>query len=110
RMGGASEEFHLAHILVVVPEQASAEKIQAARAKAEQALAQLRDGADFAQVAAGSSDAKDALKGGDLGWRSGDRIPPAFMGDLQSLQPGQTTGVLRSPSGFHILKLIEQRS
>ncbi|WP_212786057.1 peptidylprolyl isomerase [Ferrigenium kumadai] len=110
RMGGANEEFHLAHILVVVPEQASAEKIQAARDKAEQALAQLKGGADFAQVAAGTSDAKDALKGGDLGWRSSDRIPPLFMNELQSLQPGQTTAVLRSPSGFHVLKLIEKRS
>jgi peptidyl-prolyl cis-trans isomerase SurA len=110
KMGGANEEFHLAHILVVVPEQASAEKIQAARDKAEQALAQLKSGADFAQVAAGSSDAKDALKGGDLGWRPSDNIPPLFMNELQSLQPGQTTAVLRSPSGFHILKLIEKRS
>ncbi len=110
KMGGENEEFHLAHILVVVPEQASAEKIQAARDKAEQALSQLKGGADFAQVAAGTSDAKDALKGGDLGWRSSDRIPPLFMDELQSLQPGQTTAVLRSPSGFHILKLIEKRS
>lgn len=110
KMGGAEQELHLAHILVVVPEQASAERIQAARDKAEQALAQLRGGADFAQVAAGSSDAKDALNGGDLGWRPSDRIPPLFLGALQELQPGQTTQVLRSPSGFHILKLVERRS
>lgn len=110
KMGGAGEEFHLAHILVMVPEQASAEKIQAARERAEQALAQLKDGADFAQVAAGSSDAKDALNGGDLGWRPGDRIPPLFLNELQNLQPGQTTSVLRSPGGFHILKLVEKRS
>ncbi|MDZ4200657.1 MAG: peptidylprolyl isomerase [Gallionella sp.] len=110
KAGGAREEFHLAHILVVVPEQASAEKIQAARTKAEQALAQLQGGADFAQVAAGSSDANDALKGGDLGWRPGDRIPPLFLNELQNLQAGQTTGVLRSPSGFHVLKLVDRRS
>jgi peptidyl-prolyl cis-trans isomerase SurA len=109
RMGN-SGEFHLAHILVVVPEQASAEKIQAARERAEQALSQLKSGKDFAQVAAGSSDAKDALKGGDLGWLPSDRIPPLFANELQNLQPGQTTGVLRSPSGFHILKLLERRS
>ncbi len=109
-MGGAEEEFHLAHILVVIPEQASAEKIQTARDKAEQALSQLKGGADFAQVAAGYSDAKDALKGGDLGWRPSDRLPPLFTGELQKLQPGQTTAVLRSPNGFHILKLVERRS
>ena len=110
KMGGAGEEFHLAHILVVVPEQASAEKIQAARDRAEQALAQLKGGGDFAQVAAGSSDAKDALRGGDLGWRPVERIPPLFLNELQHLQAGQTTSVLRSPSGFHILKLVERRS
>lgn len=110
RMGNAGEEFHLAHILVVVPEQASAEKIQAARERAEQALGQLKGGTDFAQVAAGSSDAKDALKGGDLGWLPGDRIPPLFANELQNLKPGQTTAVLRSPSGFHILRLVEKRS
>lgn len=110
RMGGSGEEYHLAHILVVVPEQASADKIQLARDKAERALAQLKNGADFAQIAAGSSDANDALKGGDLGWRPSDRIPPLFMNELQKLQPGQTTAVLRSPNGFHILKLVEKRS
>jgi len=110
KMGTANEEYHLAHILVVVPEQASADKISAARNRAKQALSQLADGANFAQVAAGSSDAKDALQGGDLGWRPGDRIPPLFLNELQTLKPGQNTAVLRSPSGFHILKLIEKRS
>jgi peptidyl-prolyl cis-trans isomerase SurA len=105
-----NEEYHLAHILVVVPEQASADKIRAAHDRAEQALAQLTSGASFAQVTAGFSDAKDALKGGDLGWRQGDRIPPLFLTELQTLQPGQNTSVLRSPSGFHILKLVEKRN
>ena len=110
RIGSVGEEFHLAHILVVVPEQASAEKIQTARERAEQALSKLKGGADFAQVAAGTSDAKNALKGGDLGWHSGDSIPPLFMNELQNMQAGQTSAVLRSPSGFHILRLVEKRS
>jgi len=110
KMGLGETEYHLAHILVVVPEQASADKIGAARERADQALAQLSGGADFAQVAAGFSDAKDALHGGDLGWRPGDRIPPLFMNVLENMQAGQNTAVLRSPSGFHILKLVEKRS
>lgn len=109
-LGGADEELHLAHILVVVPEQASAEKIQAARDRAEQAIAQLNSGADFAQVAAGYSDAKDAMKGGDLGWRPAGRLPPLFAAELLKMQPGRITPLLRSPSGFHILKLVEKRS
>lgn len=110
KMGDNTEEFHLAHILVAVPEQASADKIQASRARAELAYSELQSGADFAQVAAGSSDAKDALTGGDLGWRASDRLPPAFLDVLRKLQPGQNTAVIRSPSGFHILKLIAKRS
>ncbi len=110
RIGSEGEEFHLAHIFVVVPEQASADKIQAARERADQALAKLNGGADFAQVAASISDAKDALKGGDLGWHSGDTIPPMFMNALQNMKPGQISGVLRSSSGFHILKLLGKRS
>jgi len=110
RIGSEGEEFHLAHILVVVPEQASAEKIKSARERADQALKQLNGGADFSQVAASFSDANDALKGGDLGWRASDKIPPLFINELQTLKSGRTTEVLRSPSGFHILKLIEKRS
>jgi peptidyl-prolyl cis-trans isomerase SurA len=110
KLGGAQEEYHLAHILVVVPEQASAEKIQSSRLRAEQALSQLQGGAEFAQLAAGLSDAKDALSGGDLGWRAGERIPPLFLEALQKLKPGEITPILRSPSGFHIVKLLEKRS
>lgn len=107
---GRDEEYQLAHILVLVPEQASADKIQASRQKAEQALAQLQGGADFAQVAAGASDASDAMQGGNLGWRSADRIPALFLDAIENLKPGEVSPVLRSPNGFHILKLISKRS
>lgn len=110
KMGNNKEEFHLAHILVVVPEQASADKIKESLARADLAHKQLQNGADFAQVAAGVSDAKDALKGGDLGWRASDRLPPAFLEVLRKLKPGENTEVMRSTSGFHILKLVEKRS
>ncbi|MEO6421730.1 MAG: peptidylprolyl isomerase [Candidatus Nitrotoga sp.] len=107
---GNGEEFHLAHILVLVPEQADAETIQTTRLRAEQALAELRNGAEFAQVAAGFSDAKDALEGGNLGWRSADRTPSIFLAALKKMAPGDTSPVFRSPNGFHILRLIEKRS
>ena len=110
RQKGAGAEYLLAHILVLVPEQASADKIQASRERAEKALAQLRAGTDFAQVAAEFSDAKDALQGGSLGWRSTDRIPALFLDALHGLQPGASSGVLRSANGFHILKLVESRN
>lgn len=107
---GKGEELQLAHILVVVPEQASADKIQTYRSRADQALAKLRSGASFAQVAAGYSDAQDALKGGELGWRPADRLPPLFSEPLQKMKPGEFSEVLRSPSGFHIIKLLDRRS
>ena len=110
KQGSTQTEFHLAHILVVIPEQASAEKIKVSRARAEFAYQQLQSGSDFAQVAAGSSDAKDALKGGDLGWRSSDRLPPSFAEAVQKLSAGQITPILQSPNGFHILKLIAVRT
>jgi peptidyl-prolyl cis-trans isomerase SurA len=110
RQEGKGEELQLAHILIVVPEQASADKIQSYRDRADQALAKLRGGASFAQVAAGYSDAQDALKGGDLGWRPADRLPPLFADALQKMKPGEVSPVLRSPSGFHIIKLLDRRS
>jgi peptidyl-prolyl cis-trans isomerase SurA len=110
RQEGKGEEMQLAHILVVVPEQASADKIQSYKVRAEQALTKLRSGAPFSQVAAGFSDAQDALKGGELGWRTIDRLPPIFAEQLQKMKPGEVSEVIRSPSGFHIIKLLDRRS
>ena len=110
RQEGKGEELQLAHIMVIVPEQASADKIQSFRTRAEQALAKLRGGAPFSQVAAGYSDAQDALKGGELGWRTTDRLPPIFAEALQKMKPGEVSEVLRSPNGFHIIKLLDRRS
>ena len=104
-----SVEYQVAHILVRVPEQSAPDRIEAARARAQRALNESRAGADFASRAASYSDAPDALPGGALGWRSHDRLPELFSSALAPLQPGQTSEVLRSPAGFHILKLIERR-
>lgn len=109
RQTGKDEEFELAHILVLVPEQASSDKIQASRQKAEQALEQLRNGADFSQTAAGFSDATDAIQGGNLGWRAADRIPAVFLEAIENLNPGEFSPILRSPNGFHIFKLVSKR-
>jgi peptidyl-prolyl cis-trans isomerase SurA len=107
---GGDMEFRLSHILVVVPEQATPDQIDARRKRAEEALKRVREGADFAQVAAGFSDASDALQGGSLGWRPAPRLPTVFVEPVRQLKPGETSGVLRSASGFHIVKLEETRS
>ena len=106
---GKGEEYHLAHIMILVPEQASPEKSRERFQRAEEVLKQLRSGADFAQISAGYSDAKNALQGGDLGWRGADRIPALFQEALKKMRPGDVSEVIRSPNGFHIFKLVEQR-
>jgi peptidyl-prolyl cis-trans isomerase SurA len=107
---GGDVEYRLAHIFVVVPEQASPDQIEARRRRAEEALKQVREGADFAQVAAGYSDAPDALQGGNLGWRAPARLPTVFAETIRGMKAGDVSGVLRSASGFHIVKLQETRS
>lgn len=106
---GGEDEFNLAHILVRVPEQASPEQIQGKLAHAEKALAELKK-MDFAQVSASYSDAPEALQGGVLGWRAASRLPALFLETVNGLKPGETSAVLRSPNGFHILKLLDKRS
>jgi peptidyl-prolyl cis-trans isomerase SurA len=102
-------EYNVAHILVRVPEQASPERIEQARARAEQARAEAAAGGDFARLAASTSDAGDALQGGALGWRTPGRLPELFADALKRMQPGEVSPVLRSPAGFHLLKLLERR-
>jgi peptidyl-prolyl cis-trans isomerase SurA len=103
-------EYRLAHILVGVPEQASSDQIENRRRRAEEALRQIKSGADFAQVAAAFSDATDALQGGSLGWRSGARLPTVFAEAVREQKVGTVSGVMRSAAGFHIVKLLEKRS
>jgi peptidyl-prolyl cis-trans isomerase SurA len=109
-LASAQQELDLAQILVGIPENASAEQIAARRAKAEDLLRQLRSGADFAKIAATYSDASDALKGGDLGWRNQDRLPQLFLDAIANIQPGEVSAVVKSANGFHIIKLVGKRS
>ncbi len=106
---GGDAELRLQHILVTVPQQATPEQIEARRRRAMQALSDLRKGNAFAEVAATFSDAPDALQGGDLGWRAAGRLPTLFLDALDKIQTGETSDILRSPNGFHIVKLLEKR-
>ena len=105
----ASEEFNLGHILVRVPEQASPEIIEKQKRRAEEVVKQLQAGADFGQISVSYSDAPDALQGGTLGWRSQDRLPTLFAEAVAKLKPAGITPILRSPNGFHVLKLLGRR-
>ena len=102
-------QYHLAHILIATPEAASEEQIQKARQRADKIVAKLRAGADFTQTAIAESDAPTALEGGDLGWRSAGQLPSLFVDPIKEMHPGDIHDPIRSPSGFHIIKLIAQR-
>jgi peptidyl-prolyl cis-trans isomerase SurA len=104
-----NEEFSVAHILVLVPEGANAEEIGGKREVAENAIKQLKEGVDFAQVAATVSDAPDALQGGALGWRTPSRLPELFLEAVSDMRIGEVSDVLRSANGFHIVKLVDKR-
>ncbi len=106
---GKVDEFDLSHILIRVPEQASPEQLSERRARAEKALAQIRGGADFRQVAASFSDAPDAVQGGAMGWRELARLPTIFAEAVKGLKNGEVSAVLRSPNGLHIVRVNERR-
>jgi len=107
---GGEAEYQLAHILVLVPEQATPDQIEARRRRAEEALRNIKTGGDFSQVAATFSDAGDALQGGSLGWRSGARLPTIFVEAVRNMKVGDVSPVMRSAAGFHIVKLLDKRS
>jgi peptidyl-prolyl cis-trans isomerase SurA len=106
---GKNEEFDLSHILIRVPAQVSPEQLRDRRARAEQALAQIKSGADFRQVAASFSEAPDAVQGGAMGWRELARLPTIFADAVKGMKSGEVSGVLRSPNGLHIVRLNERR-
>lgn len=102
-------EVHLAQILVALPEAASPEQIERAQKEAAILQRQASEGASFEQLAINNSDGQNALKGGDLGWRPNKQLPSVFIAPVSALQPGGISEPIRSPSGYHIVKLIDVR-
>jgi peptidyl-prolyl cis-trans isomerase SurA len=101
--------YQLSHILIGIPEAASPEAIQAARQRAEDVHRQLAGGANFEQTAVSQSQGADALKGGNLGWKKAGELPELFLAALKNISVGGVSEILRSPNGFHILKLNNKR-
>jgi peptidyl-prolyl cis-trans isomerase SurA len=107
--GSSEDTVQIAHIIVRVPEQASAAQIERSRARAQQAADQLKGGEEFGRVAAAFSDASDGLAGGVMDPRPLDRLPGLYAEAVRNLKPGETSGILKSPAGFHIVRLIDRR-
>ena len=104
-----SAEYLLGHILVAVPSQASPEMIQKAELEASALYKKLKEGADFTEIAIANSDAPNALKGGDLGWRKVAELPEVIGKSVRNLAKGEFSKPIRSPSGFHIFLAKDQR-
>jgi peptidyl-prolyl cis-trans isomerase SurA len=107
KAGEGIGQYHLGHILIAVKEGASVAVIEKARDKADKLVQELRNGQDFTKTAMSSSDDSNALQGGDLGWRSKSDVPTLFVDVVGKLKEGDVSEPIRSPSGFHILKLLE---
>ncbi len=107
---GDKMEYQIRHILIATPEGATPEQLEKTRTRAEEVLRRLRDGADFAEMAVSVSDGRQALEGGDLGWRGTDQLPTLFADLVPKMQEGDISDLLQSGSGFHIIKLTGKRS
>ena len=103
------DEYEIAHILIRTPEEGATEDVQKAKAKVDEVIKALQAGTNFSKVSASFSDAPNALEGGSLGWKSSTQMPSLFLDALKNMQVGTVSEVLRSPNGFHILKLISKR-
>lgn len=102
-------EYRLSHLLVAIPDGASSEEREAARAEAEDLRKQLGEGADFASLAVAHSDGQQALEGGDLDWRNADSLPLVFLQAARALEAGGLSPLLETAGGYHLIKLVETR-
>jgi peptidyl-prolyl cis-trans isomerase SurA len=107
--GNINSDYHLGHILVSLPEAATPEQIKTARDKARSILDELNSGADFRQTAISRSDGRQALQGGDLGWRKTGELPTLFADVVVNMKVGDVSEPIRSASGFHIISLFDFR-
>jgi peptidyl-prolyl cis-trans isomerase SurA len=105
-----AQEISLGQILLRVPENANAQRIDESRRRAEELIAELKGGADFSRLAASFSNAPEALQGGTLGWRPADRWPSLFLDAIKGVKVGDIAPLVRSPNGFHIIKVLGRRS
>jgi peptidyl-prolyl cis-trans isomerase SurA len=105
-----AQEVNLGQILLRVPENSDSTRIEETRRRADELLGQLKGGADFARLAASFSNGPEALQGGEIGWRNVDRLPTLFVDAVRELKTGDVSGLVRSPNGFHILKVLGRRS
>ena len=109
KMPSESNEYNVSHILVAVPQAATPEELDEATKKADEVYQKATGGEDFGRLAVAYSNAQTALEGGSLGWRKGPELPTFLAEVIAGMKAGDVTKPIRTPSGFHILKLNEMR-
>ena len=110
QQGAIDKEYKISHILIAISQTANAEDREKMKTKAEEILAELRAGKEFAQMAATHSDSQTALEGGDLGWRKAAQVPTLFADFIAIMEPGDVSDLITSPSGYHIIRLDDIRT
>lgn len=106
----AAGEYNVSHILIAVAQTATPEQVDAAGKKAHEVYERARGGEDFAKLALAYSNSQTALEGGSLGWRKGGQLPTFLTDVVAKLKPGEVSEPLRTPTGFHLVKLNEVRN
>src|SRR5499427_7827266 len=102
-------EYNVSHILIAVGQEASAGQQEAAAKRAQEVYQRAKSGEDFAKLAVANSNSQTALEGGSLGWRKGSELPTFLSEVVAKLQPGKVSEPLRTPTGYHIVRLNETR-
>jgi peptidyl-prolyl cis-trans isomerase SurA len=105
----AANEYNVSHILIAVPQAATPNELDTAGKHADEVFQRAKSGEDFAKLAVAYSNSQDALEGGALNWRKGTELPTFLTDVVMKLKPGEVAEPLRTPTGFHIVKLNEMR-
>jgi peptidyl-prolyl cis-trans isomerase SurA len=106
----ANDEFNVSHILLSLPEAATPQQLEDITHKAQDLATRASKGEDFGQLAIANSNSQTALDGGQLGWRKGTQLPEFILQLVTKMKAGDVSQPVRTPSGFHIVKLNERRS
>jgi peptidyl-prolyl cis-trans isomerase SurA len=102
-------EYNVSHILIAVPQAATPDQLDQAGKRATDVVQRAKSGEDFAKLALANSNSQTALEGGALGWRKGSELPTFLTDLIVKLKPGEVSEPLRTPTGYHIIKLNEIR-
>jgi len=102
-------EFNVSHILIAVSQEAGTAQLDQAAKRATEVYERARNGEDFAKLAVAYSNSQTALEGGALGWRKGSELPTFLSDVVAKLKPGEVSEPLRTPTGYHIVRLNDER-